>query len=67
MPGVQRGSWSRARCVAAGLCAIFGLPVAHASLPHSVLHLQALATHGAAGDLTQSMWGMPSRWQVCMP
>lgn len=37
-----------------GVCAIFGLPVAHASLPHSVLHLQAHAKHGEAGDLTQS-------------
>ena len=40
----------------AGACAIFGLPVAHASLPHSVLHLQALARHGEAGDLTSSTW-----------
>lgn len=39
---------------AAGVCAIFGLPVAHASLPHSVLHLQAFAIHGEGGDLTRS-------------
>lgn len=40
----------------AAVCAVFGLPVAHASLPHSLLHLHAHAANDASGDIDEGSW-----------